>query len=255
MSMPRSIGLPAILLAAALLPAQVHAFAQFGATAITNLTLSGIDGGQTLPTGVSVLYGTSVVDLRAFSFGWRATVSSEALLDPPIDTGLIDMPFGVPLGQAHSVNGWAGNGLADARMLTNGGVFLGNASGAAVTFSFSYVIDAVLTAAADPFGLQARVDAAWLIDDLLGLVDPGGGGRQPISFSVYADPITGTRELRESGTFSITLDAGADDTLTSALDTWGIAEAPEPPVWALLALGLAVASIRQRATGGTRRRA
>ena len=239
--MHRSVftGLAALLLAA-LLPGPVHAFAQFGGTALTNLTLTGVGGGQTLPSGVSVLYSTAVGDVRAFSFGRGAIVSAESVLNPDPAPEPIEMPFGPPagLGQLQEVDGWAGDGYADARMLTNGLIFLTNDTNNSVTFSFYYAIDAVLTAAADPLGIQARVDVNWVIDDLLGLVDPGTGGAQSISLGAYADPDIGTRELIASGVFSITLAAHEGDTLSSGLDTWGIAEAPEPPVWALIAAGL-----------------
>lgn len=249
-----STGLAALLLGVALLPGPVHAFAQFGGTALTNLTLTGVGGGQTLPSGVSVLYSTAVGDVRAFSFGRGATVSAESVLNPDPAAEPIEMPFGEPLRQGHSVDGWAGDGYADARMLTNGLIFLSNDTNNSVTFSFYYAIDAVLTAAADPLGIQARVDVSWVIDDLLGLVDPGTGGSQSISLGAYADPDIGTRELTASGVFSITLAAHGEDTLNSGLDTWGIAEAPEPPVWALIAAGLVSGLARVPARARLRRR-
>jgi len=233
-----STGLAGLLLVVVLLPGPVHAFAQFGGTAVTSLTLTGVGSGQTLPTGVSVSYSTAIGDVRAFSFGRGAIVSAESVLNPDPAPEPIEMPFGQPLSQGHAVDGWAGDGYADARMLTDGLIFLTNDSDDPVTFSFSYAIEAVLTAAGDPLGIQARVDVNWVIYALLGLVDPGTGGVQSISLGAYADPDIGTRELTASGVFSITLAAHGEDTLNSDLDTWGIAEAPEPPVWALIAAGL-----------------
>lgn len=235
MSKPALIGLPVLLLAATLLPGPVHAFARFDGIALAGLTLTSIDSDQTVPGNVSILYGAAVTDWLAAVAGSHATAAAEATLDPA-EFG--DMTFAQPLRQGHSVAGWAGDGKADARMLTAGFIFLTNNTAQAVTFTFSYDIGASFLAEADPLGIQARVDLTWLIDDLTAtaaLLDIGA----------YADLLTGPKELRASGTFDYTLAAGGAATLSSLLDSWGVAEAPEPPVWVLLAAGL-VAGWRSR---------
>jgi len=149
------------------------------------------------------------------------------------------------LRQDHTISGWAGDGSADARLLTSGLIFMTNASNVPVTFNFSYGLDATVDANADPLGIQGSVDVTWLLSDIVNLVDYAAA-------AVKADAVMGPRHdsLNEIRSFNLTLPAKSDEattaTLASVLDTSGIAEAPEPPVWALLAAGFAVASAGRR---------
>lgn len=235
MSRPVPSRLRGLLLTFALLPGLASAVADFNGLGFTALSLIGVDGAQTLPTGVTIEYQALLEDQRAEATGRGAEAASNWTL-VPMEIG--DMPFDEPLLQAQAIDGWAGDGVADTRLLSRGLVFLTNGSSVPVTFNFAYSILAEVGASADPFGIEARADVVWLIDDLLGAMTP-------ITQAVYADPQTGDQQLDRSGTFGLTLPAGGTTTLSALLDTWGTAEAPEPPVWALLAAGLGAAWVRR----------
>jgi len=236
----RSTTLATVLFTVALgLPIGARAGALYDGLASLTLTLTAIDGGATIPTGVAITYAATVFGQYTNTEGTGSAAAVQTLAPGDI---LEEMSVGDFIGQVSHSFGQAGEGQGTATSLlqTSGILFIDNQSGAAVSFSFAYSFSASVEAMLSLTGVEAMADATWLLTDDLGLVSLWDG--------IFADAIAGpsTNTLALTDSFVILLQDGEADWLLSAVDTQGSAGAPEPPAWALLLLGLVLPWVAAR---------
>jgi hypothetical protein len=241
MSTSTSLRLFALLLTInGLLPGSTNAVALYSGSASLNLTLTAVNGLDTIPAGLNLGYSAAVADQYALAQGLATATAVVNSLNP--GEFVIDMPIGGTLIQQHAVAGQASNGGADSRLLTYGLILVDNQSTAPVTVSFSYQLVATVQAIADVTDSSAHAEMIWFLSDTDFL------GQVNLSAGIFADGHSGldADNLTISGGFDLRLDMGEFDLLTSALDTSGEAQAPEPPTWVMLAAGLILGLISHR---------
>lgn len=133
-------------------------------------------------------------------------------------------------------------------MQTDGIIVLSNQSNASVTVRLVYDFSAEVTALIDEAGRDAGADAGWSIGDDL--------GNMILANSIFADAILGPQYqlLTLTDYFELVLAPTEERILYSMVDSSGFAEAPAPPVWALLGAGFGLFSAIRRRTRGVRSR-
>jgi hypothetical protein len=214
---------------------EAAAASTYNASAWLTITLDSIldSNGQPV-TSQSVLVTQEVtgsVAATATAPGDFASASRSPDVSPPVDLGL-----GGTLTQTTSVNGvsvlW--NGFAESVADSLGSIVLFNGTTDQVTFNFSWALQVVANAIADPQG-DAFALATVQVFDSQQAMDIG-----PIGAAAIADGIFGpfSDALVDSGLFSITLAAGDTDTIGTEVYSYGYA-IPEPGLLGLLGLGLA----------------
>ncbi|WP_295585442.1 hypothetical protein [uncultured Lamprocystis sp.] len=231
MSKARLTTLIVLLLAVLGCSGAARAVALFEGLANLSLTLQSINGGPTIPTGVSIDYSAGIFDKYTDTYGAASATATETLAPGAV---LVPMAIGGTLQQSVRVSGQAGEGAGYSTSLvqTTGLILIENLSNDAITLSFVYSFTASVEALIALTGFDATAGAGWFLTDDLGLVNLGD--------AIFADALLGptTNFLSLSGTLELELNSGESDTLLSQVDTNGFAEAPEPPVAALLISGL-----------------
>lgn len=218
----------AALLAA---PGAAQAGAIFHALGYAKLTLTAVNGGSSIPTGVTITAETAINDLDSSHLG-EASADAVVVHTP----GAVPVPIGIggETSQAPAVTGEAGErtGSASAFAESDGIISIENNSGDTVVLTFAYDVATEVLAQLSGNGLDAFAFAAWSLFDDLGFI--------ALDYSVFADGLLGPsiNGFDDKGSFDITLADGESDSLVSLMDFDGFADAPAPPVLALLAVGL-----------------
>jgi hypothetical protein len=236
MSRPRLTTLIVLLFAVLGGSGTARAVASFDGLANLSLTLQSINGGTTIPTGVSIGYSAAIFDKYTDTYGAASATATETLAPGDV---LVPMAIGDILQQIAAVSGQAGEGAGRSASLlqTTGLIVIDNLSDDAITLRFAYSFTASVEALIALTGLDATADAGWFLTDELNLVNLGD--------AIFADALLGptNNTLTLNGILELELNSQASDILISRVDTQGAAEAPEPPVAALLIIGLLGAAV------------
>lgn len=231
MSRARLTTLIILLLAVLGCSGTARAVALFDGMADLRLTLQDINGTTTIPTGVSVGYSAEIFDKYTDTYGAASATATEILTPGAV---MESMGIGDILRQTVQVSGQAGEGAGRSASLlqTTGLIVIDNLSDDAITVRFGYSFTASVEALIALTGLDATADAGWFLTDVLGLVNLGD--------AIFADALLGptTNTLTLSGILELELNSGESDTLMSNVGAQGVAAAPEPPIAALLIIGL-----------------
>jgi len=229
------------VLAAAAIPGAAQA-ATAGYEAITRvtLTLTLVNAVMSIPDGLTVKASASISDQYQFTTD-NGAAQSEATLHPTqmltmgIDDQLIQ--YAHSLGQAGHREGYAESGIE-----TDGVISIENAGTETAELRFTYDLYAAIIALLDGDGITAVAQSDWIIGDEAGQVS--------IVEGLYADAENDVHPVNwiESGSFTLTVAGGESAALWALAGARGVAEAPEPPLWTLLCVGLyLVARPRARA--------